>query len=199
MPSPPAPGDTDTAPPTVAWDELMARAQDGDRIAYRTLLTGITPYLHAIARRYLGPDTDDAVQEILLVVHDIRHTYEPSRPFKPWLGTIASRRCIDLLRRRGLRARHERALPEDGPEPVDTGATPLDRANHDEAARALHAAIETLPPRQREAVRLLRLREMSLGEAAAHSRQTPGALKVAYHRALKSLRRALGPEETPDD
>ena len=50
-------------------------------------------------------DAEDMVQEILIVVHDIRHTYEPGRPLKPWLATIATRRCIDHLRqrmRRGL-------------------------------------------------------------------------------------------------
>ncbi len=179
----------------------MARAQEGDREAYHALLTSITPYLRAIARRYLGhaEEVDDAVQDILVIVHGIRHTYERGRPFKPWLGTIASRRCIDLLRRRTHRMKHEFDDTDAMPEASSHDPTPADNAVRDEAARELHAAIETLPPRQREAVRLLRIRELSLSEAAERSQQSTGALKVAYHRALKSLRRALDPEEPPHD
>ena len=205
MPPPPSPAPLpdEAAPPAdaVSWERLMALAQDGDRQAYHVLLSSITPYVRAIARRYLGhaEEIDDAVQEILVIVHGIRHTYERGRPFKPWLGTIASRRCIDLLRRRTHRMKHEFDGLDAMPEAIDDDATPAELAIGDEAARELHEAIETLPPRQREAVQLLRLRELSLSEAAARSKQSTGALKVAYHRALKSLRRALAPEEPPHD
>ncbi|MCF7221875.1 sigma-70 family RNA polymerase sigma factor [Marilutibacter chinensis] len=190
----------------VPWERLMQLAQGGDRAAYHALLESIVPYVRAIARRHLGAgeDTEDAVQEILMVVHGIRHTYEPGRPFKPWLGTIASRRCIDLLRKRTHRLRHEfddfDALPEHLlARQDDDAATPLDAASRAESARALREAVDALPERQREAVRLLRLKELSLGEAAEHSAQSTGALKVAYHRALKSLRRTLGNTgEAPD-
>ncbi len=78
------------------WAALMLRAQDGDTVAYHQLLQEIAPYVRAIARRYLGrgEDAEDGVQEVLLVVHGIRHTFERGRPFKPWLGTIAARRCM---------------------------------------------------------------------------------------------------------
>ncbi|GAB3335975.1 sigma-70 family RNA polymerase sigma factor [Marilutibacter aestuarii] len=191
----------DEARDAVPWEQLMARAQDGERQAYHALLSGITPYVRAVARRYLGhPDEiDDAVQDILVIVHGIRHTYERGRPFKPWLGTIASRRCIDLLRRRTHRVKHEFDDADALPEAIDHDAGPADQAARAEAARALHEAIEGLPARQREAVQLLRIKELSLSEAAARSQQSTGALKVAYHRALKSLRRVLGPEESPHD
>ncbi|QDH71850.1 sigma-70 family RNA polymerase sigma factor [Lysobacter alkalisoli] len=180
----------------------MARAQDGDRVAYHSLLQSITPYVRAIARRHLGPgeDTEDAVQEILLVVHGIRHTYERGRPFKPWLGTIASRRCIDLLRKRSYRTRHEFNASDALPEPADIGIDdPLDEAAREQSAQTIREAVDALPERQREAVRLLRLKELSLAEAAADSHQSRGALKVAYHRALKSLRRAMGQPDSRHD
>lgn len=185
----------------VPWERLMQQAQDGDRVAYHALLQSITPYVRAIARRYLGPgeDIEDAVQEILIVVHGIRHTYERGRPFKPWLGTIASRRCIDLLRKRAHRLRHEFDGMEALPELAGHEGSPLDEAARAESARTLREAVEILPERQREAVRLLRLKELSLGEAAERSQQSTGALKVAYHRALKSLRKALEPPDTPHD
>lgn len=189
-PSPPAPEAHDDGPQWQAW---MVAAQHGDREAYRRLLGAVMPFVRAIAVRHLGrvDAVDDAVQEILLVVHDIRHTYEPGRPFKPWLATIASRRCIDLLRRRHARALREVDAAIDADDFADDAATPEQAAERDGKHARLHRAIGDLPPRQREAVELLQLRQLSAEEAAAHSGHAAGAIKVAAHRALHSLRRAL--------
>jgi RNA polymerase sigma-70 factor, ECF subfamily len=174
------------------WGSLMVRAQDGDRDAYRALLTAMTPYLRVMAARcFKQPsDAEDAVQDVLLTVHAIRHTYDPGRPFGPWLVAIANRRIIDRLRRQ-IRARsreiefsheHETFSP-------DAANLPFDDASAD--AAALHAAIATLTPDQRLAINLLKLKEMSLKEAALASGRSVSALKVAVHRAIKSLRKRL--------
>lgn len=181
------------------WGAWMTRAQQGDREAYQAVLVAITPYLRSIARRLLGQDQDveDVAQEILIVVHDIRHTYEPGRPFKPWLSTIATRRCIDQLRRRTRRLQHEIAQDGelDAASPGHDG--PEDQLARDQSDRVLHAAVDSLPARQREAIRLLRLQELSLNEAAARSDQSIGSLKVACHRAIKGLQRVLAQKESP--
>ena len=59
---------------------------------------------------------------------------------------------------------------------------------------ALHQAIENLPPDQRQAIRLLKLEEMSLKEASAKSGRSVAALKVATHRAIANLRKLLRPQ-----
>ena len=170
---------------------LMARAQSGDREAYRRLLMEITPYLRALAaRRHHDPrDAEDAVQDILLTLHAIRHTYDPGRPFAPWLVAIANHRLVDRLRRQGrLRARETAPLPE-----PETFAA--DAANLSEKAlqrRDLEAAVAQLSPGQRQAIRLLKLEERSLREAAVLSGMSIAALKVATHRAIKRLREILG-------
>ena len=56
---------------------------------------------------------------------------------------------------------------------------------------ALARAIQALPPGQRQAVELLKLRELSLKEASALTGMSIGALKIATHRAIASLRRTL--------
>ncbi len=172
------------------WSILMARAQGGDREAYRRLLEEITPYLRALAaRRHHDPsDVEDAVQDVLLTVHAIRHTYDPTRPFGPWLVAIANRRIIDRLRRQGRARSRETALM------AEHETFPAPQANlHEEASdrRALHGAIESLPPGQRVAIRLLKLEEKSLKEAAVASGMSVASLKVATHRALKNLRKLL--------
>ena len=179
----------------------MVRAQDGDKLAYHQLLQAIAPYVRAIARRYLGhgEDAEDGVQEVLMVVHGIRHTFERGRPFKPWLGTIASRRCIDLLRRRAHRAQHEMADEIDVDFHANGDPGPEDNFTREQDARRVRAAVDELPQRQRDAIALLRLQELSLNEAAASSKQTVGSLKVACHRAIGSLQRALTGKENPHD
>ena len=180
---------------TVRWEQRrawMIAAQRGDRTAYRNLLLDLTPYLRRIAARYVPwDDIEDAVQETLLVVHDIRHTYEPSRPFKPWLSTIAARRSIDMLRRRSQRAKFEMEQEGDFEFAQDQALTPDEHVSRVESADRLRQAIDELPPRQREAVRLLQIAELSSADAAAQSALSPGALKVACHRAMKSLKSAL--------
>ncbi|HVB17829.1 MAG TPA: sigma-70 family RNA polymerase sigma factor [Stellaceae bacterium] len=169
----------------------MARAQTGDREAYRRLLEEITPYLRALAgrRHRERSDVEDAVQDILLTLHAIRHTYDPTRPFGPWLVAIANHRLIDRLRRQGrLRARETVLQPEHETFLVD-------QANLSEKAldrRDLATAIDKLPVGQRQAIRLLKIEEKSLKEAAAMSGMTIASLKVATHRAIKSLRKILG-------
>lgn len=180
------------------WSQLMARAQDGDRQAYRTLLEDLAPYLRSIARRcFKQPsDAEDAVQDVLLTVHMVRHAYDPSRPFGPWLLAIANRRIIDRLRREMRRKAREIALSAEH-ETFSASPANLGDANLDEAA--LGAAIERLPPEQRQAIRLLKLNEMSLKEAAASSGRSIAALKVATHRAIRNLRRMLRPQSKCDD
>jgi RNA polymerase sigma-70 factor (ECF subfamily) len=185
------------------WGAWMALAQRGDRAAYHSLLTAIAPYLRAIARRYLRQeqDAEDMVQEILIVVHDIRHTYEPGRPLKPWLATIATRRCIDHLRQRVRRGLHDMAgegvleqLPDESPT-----STPEATLEREQQEREVQRVVAALPARQREAVELLRIQELSLKEAAAASEQSVGSLKVACHRAMKALQRAMTGKEQDHD
>ena len=177
----------------------MARAQDGDRQAYRTLLKDVTPWLRARASRYLKDpgDAEDAVQDVLLTVHAVRHTYDPVRPFGPWLVAIANRRIIDRLRRQiRARSREIELTPEHETFVPDAANLHSGDASADSAA--LHAAIATLAPDQRLAINLLKLKEMSLKEAALASGRSVSALKVATHRAIKSLRKRLRQSsETP--
>ena len=80
------------------WAAWMRAAQAGDARAYEQLLRAIAPFLRSLARRYCrDPDRrEDVVQEVLLTVHRVRHTWDPGRPFSPWLAAIAARRAIAL-------------------------------------------------------------------------------------------------------
>ena len=173
---------------------MLAAAQRGDSAAYRAFLEAILPFARSIARRQLrDPDAvEDAVQDALLTLHRVRHTYQPGRPVEPWLAAIVTRRAIDTARRRGrigARELHDEAAFETFADPQANKSEAADAA--DSVARMMAA----LTPKQREALELLKLKEMSLSEASAASGQSIGALKVNAHRAIRRLRRRLKAED----
>lgn len=170
------------------WSMLMARAQDGDGAAYLRLLQEITPYLRSRTARYHRDprDIEDTVQDILLTLHAVRQSYDPARPFGPWLAGIANRRAFDRLRRQSRERAHEFPMTGEHEEVAASDTIEISAERH-----RLEGAINDLPPVQQQAIRMLKLREMSLREAASESGMSIAALKVATHRALNRLRDML--------
>ena len=173
---------------------LMRSAQKGDAEAYAELMRDLTPRLRGIVRRHRSflsrEDIEDLVQDILLSMHAVRATYDPDRPFMPWILAITRHRLVDSARRYARRSAHEVTVE-------DLAVTfSAQRANIPSAGvhdpDALKQAIDELPPGQRKAIELLKLRELSLKEAAAETGTSIGALKVATHRAMLALRKRLG-------
>jgi RNA polymerase sigma-70 factor (ECF subfamily) len=184
------PDDTRTSNGQPDWSALMAKAQDGDHDAYRVLLKQIEPYVRSIAVRCFNRpvDAEDAVQDVLLTVHAVRQTYDPKRPFAPWLVAIANRRVIDRLRRHTRQKAREVEL---SPEHETFAEVPANIDGAISAELTLAGAIDKLPPDQRDAIRMLKLNEMSLREASNASGRSIAALKVATHRAIRNLRGML--------
>lgn len=176
------------------WRMLMASSQGGDGAAYRVLLVEVTPWIRSSARAMLRDmaEAEDAVQDALLTLHQVRHTYDATRPFKPWLATVAKRRILDRMD--GARRRQSRHAPVEAAEHVASETFSAHGPNTQEQglrADELRAAIAKLPPGQRQALELLKLQEKSLAEAAAETGLSITALKVATHRAMISLRKLM--------
>ena len=172
---------------------LMRKAQDGDQAAYAALLREVLPVLKRVVQARLGflpvMDREDLVQDILMSLHAARATYDPARPFKPWLMTIAHNRMVDQARRNSRRAANEISVDEYPADVADADAgAATDRYGDPEELRR---AIKKLPKGQRSAIELLKLREMSLKEAAQATGMSISALKVSVHRAVKTLRASL--------
>lgn len=176
------------------WSALMRAAQDGDQQAYAKLLRAILPHVRGLVRRrvFAGAEAEieDIVQEVLLSLHLVRHTYDPGRPFRPWLAGIVRHRLLDSARRHYRRFRHEIAV-ETLPETSAQSAANSGQDESDEIA-ALRQAMASLSPGQRQAFELLKLRGLSLKQAAAETGMSVAALKVAAHRAYRSLKVAFG-------
>lgn len=173
---------------------LMRSAQDGNNTAYAELLRLSVPIITRAVRSqcHSGLELDDVVQDVLISLHAVRHTYDPSRPFAPWLASIARHRATDARRRRRRISSNETAVPE-LPETFPGDETKWNMETRGDP-ELLRRAIAELPPGQRQAVELLKLKELSLKEAASASGMSIAALKVAVHRGLKSLRHRLAGE-----
>jgi RNA polymerase sigma-70 factor (ECF subfamily) len=171
----------------------MQRAQAGDEQAYIELLVLLTEQTRRYVYLKVGamvPWADDVVQETLMSVHAARQTYDARRPFAPWYYAIARHRLIDAMRREGRVTRREL-----GVETLPDTAAP---ARAEEAAFAdvdidqVRAALRTLPPRQRDIVESLKLRDESVRDVATRLSITPSAVKVTAHRGYRALKRLLG-------
>src|SRR5258708_27839522 len=142
---------------------LMRSAQDGDHSAYVLLLEEVTPLLRQTIRRrrnFLQPaDVEDLVQDILLSLHAVRATYDPGRPFLPWLLAIARNRMADGARRYVRRSVKEVAVEHLPVTFAEDGANVCGDTYGD--PQALRQAMQRLHLGQREAIVMLKLRAMS--------------------------------------
>lgn len=186
----PAPVDRRADDPT-GWAAMMIAAQRGEAAPYRRLLGELRPWLVRYFARRLPPAmVDDAVQDTLVAIHSKRHTFDPDRPFGPWLAGIARYKWIDRLRSASRHAAG--ALP-------DTLSTP-DHESAVTSALALRGLLGTLKPAQAEVIRLVKLDGFSIEDAAARTGQSPALVKVNIHRGLGRLARLVETRsEGPDD
>ena len=167
--------------------DLMARYQAGDLGAfeeiYRETVQEVAQYLarHAEAR-----DRSDLVQEVYLQVHRARRAYRCDLPFRPWLIAIARHVALMAARRRRRKSGREVQV-EEYPE-LANAAVETDVLGRRQLARAL----QTLPPEQRETLRLAHVEDLTSVEIGRLLGATPGAVKVRLHRARLRLRSWFG-------
>lgn len=164
---------------------LMRQAQDGDKACYDALLKEICSLLRGFIQRRIGATeaVEDVLQEILIAIHCNRHTFNPEKPFAPWMFAIARYRMADYWRKT------LRVMEDEMPDGKDF-ADPENRLNEMELiTERIEAALARLPHKQRQAVNLLKIEGRSIHEAAKALEMTEAALKVTAHRAYKALRK----------
>ncbi len=188
---------TDKVDPGHRFGELMRAAQDGDKSAYRVLLSEIAPLIRRVVRRrhpFLPiEDVEDLVQETLLSVHTARATYDCRRPFVPWLMAITRNRVADAARRH-TRGKAWEVAADEHPETFEAAEANESVETYGDP-EALRQAVAELPEGQRVAIELTKLGELSLKQASAKSGMSVAALKVASHRATRALRVRLKDRE----
>lgn len=167
---------------------LMVRAQDGDRQAYEDLLIRVSGLVTGFVRRRVGDVSwaDDVVQESLVALHRARHTYDPTRPFAPWLFAIAQNRLIDALR-----VVKRRVLREMQPDSAWPGLARRPEQERDAMRADVRRAVAGLPDKQRAVIELLKFEELSVREVASRLGMSEANVKVTAHRGYRALRRRV--------
>lgn len=180
---------------------LMLAGLAGEAAPYRRLLEELSRLLRAYYGRRCPPglDAEDLVQETLIAVHTRRATYDAGQPFTAWAYAIARYKLIDALRR----GRFHLRAPAEEADAMFTPANAPGSAEAAMAARDLERVLGDLPERTRALIRETRIEGLSTREAAQRHGMTETAVKVAIHRALKSLgdryAQALGGSDVEDD
>lgn len=176
------------------WHQLMVAAQKGDGKAYHRLLTEITPPLRGFIGKRLFDEhaVEDVVQDILLGLHRVRHTYNAEQPFTSWLFAIARYKLIDTMRKHGRQhLRRGPSLNDDLTHWHETIADPTAKTETGALHHDLNKALKGLPTQQQRVVVMLKVAGLSVEQVAKRLHMSPSAVKVSAHRAYKKMRTYL--------
>jgi len=155
---------------------------DARYLAFLEAISTLRPSLHRYCARMTGSvmDGEDVVQEALIEAYRKLDQFDDSRPLKPWLFRIAHNRCIDFLRRKGVRDKAEAAatMPEavSPAEPATLGV-----------GKAVEYLVASLPPKERACVLLKDVFDYSLEDIAELVDTTVGGVKAALNRGRTKL------------
>jgi RNA polymerase sigma factor (sigma-70 family) len=171
------------------WAAAMRAERRGDAAAYEGLLADIAKTLRALIRGRLSRlgmnahETEDILQDVLIGLHTVRHSWDANRPFLPWLHAIVRYKLSDAVRRRRREARYrcDFTLEEWSHVPAATHEDP------DLGLVDLNRHLGELSAGQREVVRSLALEGASVRETAQKLKTSEGAVRVTLHRALQRL------------
>jgi RNA polymerase sigma-70 factor (ECF subfamily) len=175
-------------PPDVDLDRALDRARRGDEAGFTVLWQTLQPPL----LRYLTVRGDDAPEDVaaetwLQVVRDLRGFSGGVPEFRAWLFTVARHRAVDQGRARAARPVVPMAEPRD--DHRDATPSAEQHAVEREATAAALRLVATLPAEQAEMVMLRVVAGLEVAAVAELVGKKPGAVRVAVHRALKSLSR----------
>ena len=164
----------------------MEQVQDGDMEAYARLLSEISPMMfNYVRKRVFNPgNVEDIYQDVLLTFHKALHTYRTDKHLSPWLFAVMRNAVWTSLQKN---RRHTENVVHLDEFPEFAMVAPDDEGIDDR----LHKALNSLPPENRQAVEMLKLKEMSVEKAANELGISKIALKVRAHRGYVQLRKIL--------
>ena len=175
---------------------LLLQGLAGDAVAYRMFLAALAVHVRSFLSRRLAQrpaEVEDLLQEVLLAVHNARHTYQAQQPLTAWVQAIARYKLADHYR---SYARHD-ALHEGLEDDSDLFAASEQEAA--QATRDLGKLLAQLPERQRLPIVHVKLEGLSVEETARMTGLSSAAVKVGIHRGLKALARLMGGKGDDED
>jgi RNA polymerase sigma-70 factor (ECF subfamily) len=183
-------------------EELLQQFRRGHSEAFGQLVRRYERELYGYLRRYLGDGSlaEDVFQNTFLQVYLKSGQYEPGRPVRPWLYTIATNQAIDALRRNG---RHQ-AVSLDEPRAdagegelarlmemlQSRGPSPVESASTSERREQVRASVEKLPDFLKQVLILAYYQGLKYREIADILGIPVGTVKSRLHAALVKLQEA---------
>ncbi|MBN2063639.1 MAG: sigma-70 family RNA polymerase sigma factor, partial [Sedimentisphaerales bacterium] len=174
-------------------DDLIGRAMEGNLIARNELTAQVSPRLRSYIYRSVLDDnaTDDILQETVIAVFNSITSLKKIDAFWCWLFRIASNQVMNYFRAQSKNKRHL-SFQDILIEKAATGVDPEGRLMNAELGDSVRQAISQLPARQRQAVSLRCYEQLSFKEIGSILEITEPHARVQFHRALETLRLALG-------
>jgi RNA polymerase sigma-70 factor (ECF subfamily) len=183
-------------------EDLLVRFARGEREAFAVLVRRYERELYGYLRRYLGDGSlaEDVFQNTFLQLYVKTGQYEPGRPVRPWLYTIATHQAIDALRRNGrhqaVSLEQERADPGEGElrtllELLESrGPSPVEAASEQERRERVRASVDGLPDFLRHVLVMAYYQGLKYREIADVLGIPVGTVKSRLHAALVKLQEA---------
>ncbi|MHC6224994.1 sigma-70 family RNA polymerase sigma factor [Pseudomonas sp. X10] len=172
-----------------AWAMAMRKERSGDRSAYEHFLRELSVHLRRTVRYRLSTfglnsaEAEDVVQDVLIAIHTRRNQWDPERPLLPWLNAIARYKIIDAARRLRKEARGRVDIDDEQWSSLQA----FDQNSLATSSVDVEGLLSELPPAQQSVARAIGVDGASPREAATQLGMKEGAVRVAFHRALKRL------------
>ncbi|NLI75730.1 MAG: sigma-70 family RNA polymerase sigma factor [Candidatus Riflebacteria bacterium] len=172
---------------TTEWDHLMRAARSGDRASLVALLAALKEPLFAyLFRLCRNPEiAEDLLQETLITLCTRADTWDPARPLRPWIYTIARNKFLEGRRR------DRKVVPLIRPEKL---ASPATGSQPSPDRLALRDALATLAEPIREAFLLKHFARLTFEEVADVQGIPVPTAKSRVRFAVQKLRGLLGDE-----
>lgn len=175
--------------PDLSLRDIRAAGR-GDKRAQRLLVDSLMPTAYRLAFRMLNNQAlaEDATQDAFMRLWRYLPDWEPRAKLSTWFYKVTLNVCQDRLRKK------TETLMEVLPDPIDERDGPAQSLERAQMANKLHAAIATLPERQRAAITLCGIEQLSQKEAAEILETSAVAVDSLVARAKRALRVALSNE-----
>jgi RNA polymerase sigma-70 factor (ECF subfamily) len=176
----------------------IQQAREGNQNAFGRLVVAYQTPVYNLAYRMLGnkAEAEDAAQEAFLRAYTHLRSYDPNRPFRSWLLSIASHYCIDRLRRRRITWLPLEDEFAESYHMTSKSPNPEIVATQREQEEQVQDLLGTLSPTDRAAITLLYWYDCSYEEIAEMLNLTASAVKSRLHRARRTLADSMEGEST---
>jgi RNA polymerase sigma-70 factor (ECF subfamily) len=177
----------------IQLETVLKEAQLGSTVAFGRVYGEFSSRVFGLCRKMLGSHAaaEDATSEVFERAYHALDQYDRERPFDRWILTIASRHCLNRLRRERIETRLFHDEPLEVPATA-ASSSPLVALENQEKRRALLHAIDALPQNYRLPLVLRYYGDLSYDEIADHLGTTRNNVAVLLHRAKRELRSRIG-------